>query len=193
MPTTSPAPVLTGSASSSTSVGDKRRVHFSSPTLAALPPNNQLGTIVGGAVGGALFLLLLLVLGGVCCLRQRQTFRGDYYTKQYIGPSDMEKAPPQAHLHPPKPDNGVDKDREEWGDRERNHERDRERLQLRCTRAQTTVAMNTGTATPAPGRRTAPPDTAPRRARSATAPPICRMTATRAALRGTTCPIRTVR
>ncbi|XP_019903544.1 nectin-3-like protein [Esox lucius] len=136
MPSTSPAPVLTGSASSSTSVGDKRRVHFTSPTLAALPPDNHLGTIVGGAVGGAMFLLLLLVLGGVCYLRQRQTFRGDYYTKQYIGPSDMQKAPPpQPRLHSPKPANAVyvDKDREEWGDRERNHERDRERLHMHQT------------------------------------------------------------
>uniref|UniRef100_A0A8C8LLJ1 Nectin cell adhesion molecule 3 n=1 Tax=Oncorhynchus tshawytscha TaxID=74940 RepID=A0A8C8LLJ1_ONCTS len=141
MPSTTPAPVLTGSASSSTSVGDKQRVLFTSPTLAALPPANQLGTIVGGAVGGALFLLLLLVLGGVCYLRQRQTFRGDYYTKQYLGPSDMQKAPPQHELHPSKPANNVfvDKDREEWGDRERNHERDRERLHLHPT---STTIMN---------------------------------------------------
>ncbi|XP_029547366.1 nectin-3-like protein isoform X1 [Salmo trutta] len=143
MPSTTPAPVLTGSASSSssTSVGDKQRVLFTSPTLAALPPTNQLGAIVGGAVGGALFLLLLLVLGGVCYLRQRQTFRGDYYTKQYLGPSDMQKAPPQHELHPSKPDNNVfvDKDREEWGDRERNHERDRERHHLHPT---STTIMN---------------------------------------------------
>uniref|UniRef100_A0A4W5LTL2 Nectin cell adhesion molecule 3 n=1 Tax=Hucho hucho TaxID=62062 RepID=A0A4W5LTL2_9TELE len=142
MPSTTPAPVLTGSASSSsTSVGDKQQVLFTSPTLAALPPANQLGTIVGGAVGGALFLLLLLVLGGVCYLRQRQTFRGDYYTKQYLGPSDMQKAPPQHELHPTKPANNVfvDKDREEWGDRERNHERDRERLHLHPT---STTIMN---------------------------------------------------
>ncbi|XP_064837552.1 nectin-3-like protein isoform X1 [Oncorhynchus masou masou] len=141
MPSTTPAPVLTGSASSSTSVGDKRRV-FTSPTLAALPPDNHLGTIVGGAVGGALFLLLLLVVGGVCYLRQRQTFRGDYYTKQYLGPSDMQKAPPQHELHPTKPENNVylDKDREEWGDRERNHVRDRERLHLHPT--STTIINN---------------------------------------------------
>ncbi|KAL0994257.1 hypothetical protein UPYG_G00119910 [Umbra pygmaea] len=132
MPSTSPAPVLTGS-SSSTSGGDKRRVLFTSPTLAALPPDNHLGTIVGGAVGGAVFLLLL-VLGGVCYLRQRQTFRGDYYTKQYLGPSDMQKAPPPQH-QPTKTakDPYLDKDREEWGDRERNHERDRECLHLHQT------------------------------------------------------------
>ncbi|CDQ92968.1 unnamed protein product, partial [Oncorhynchus mykiss] len=147
MPSTTPAPVLTGSASSSTSVGDKQRVLFTSPTLAALPPANQLGTIVGGAVGGALFLLLLLVLGGVCYLRQRQTFRGDYYTKQYLGPSDMQKAPPQHELHPSKPANN-------WGDRERNHERDRERLHLHPT---STTIMNSHNHREPERQYTAPP------------------------------------
>ena len=46
---------------------------------------------MGGAVGGVLFLALLLVLAAVCCMRKRRTFRGDYYTKQYLGPSDMQK------------------------------------------------------------------------------------------------------
>uniref|UniRef100_A0A8C6WK95 Nectin cell adhesion molecule 3 n=1 Tax=Neogobius melanostomus TaxID=47308 RepID=A0A8C6WK95_9GOBI len=50
-----------------------------------------LGTIVGGAVGGVLFLVLLLILGVACYMRKRRTFRGDYYTKQYLGPSDMQK------------------------------------------------------------------------------------------------------
>ncbi|XP_029963478.1 nectin-3-like protein isoform X2 [Salarias fasciatus] len=69
---------------------DQRRAPFTSPTLASLP-DGGLGTIVGGAVGGVLFLVLLLILGGVCFMRQRRTFRGDYYTKQYLGPSDMQK------------------------------------------------------------------------------------------------------
>ncbi|KAJ7995606.1 hypothetical protein DPEC_G00246330 [Dallia pectoralis] len=63
---------------------------ITSPTLASLP-DSSLGTIVGGAVGGVLFLVLLLILGGACFMRQRRTFRGDYYTKQYLGPSDMQK------------------------------------------------------------------------------------------------------
>lgn len=69
---------------------DQRRALFTSPTLASLP-DSSLGTIIGGAVGGVLFLVLLLILGGACFMRQRRTFRGDYYTKQYLGPSDMQK------------------------------------------------------------------------------------------------------
>ncbi|XP_063350132.1 nectin-3-like protein [Pelmatolapia mariae] len=69
---------------------DRRRAPFTSPTLASLH-DSSLGTIVGGAVGGVLFLILLLILGGACYMHQRRTFRGDYYTKQYLGPSDMQK------------------------------------------------------------------------------------------------------
>ncbi|XP_046723633.1 nectin-3-like protein isoform X2 [Silurus meridionalis] len=118
--------------------GNKQRALFTSPTLAPLH-EGHLGTIVGGAVGGALFLLLLLVLGGVYYQRRRRTFRGDYYTKQYLGPSDMQKAPPppphELHIYSNEADraspdtklkssdvNGTiltDKDREEWGGFER--------------------------------------------------------------------------
>lgn len=69
---------------------NQHRALFTSPTLASLS-DGSLGTIIGGAVGGLLFLILLLILGGVCYMRQRRTFRGDYYTKQYLGPSDMQK------------------------------------------------------------------------------------------------------
>ncbi|XP_016534769.1 nectin-3-like protein [Poecilia formosa] len=69
---------------------DRRRALFTSPTLASVH-DSSLGTIIGGAVGGILFLVLLLILGGACFMRQRRTFRGDYYTKQYLGPSDMQK------------------------------------------------------------------------------------------------------
>ncbi|XP_069002843.1 nectin-3-like protein isoform X1 [Embiotoca jacksoni] len=119
MPSTITAPVLTGS-SSSTFVDDKGHVLLSSPTLEALPESN-LGSIVGGAVGGALFLLLLLSLVGVCYLRKQQTFHGNYYTKQYLGPNDLQKAPTQHELHPTKAgssSNHRDHDREEWGDRQ---------------------------------------------------------------------------
>lgn len=126
MPSTITAPVLTGSASS-TLVDDKGHVLLSSPTLEALPESN-LGSIVGGAVGGALFLLLLLSVVGVCYLRKQQTFHGNYYTKQYLGPNDLQKAPTQHELHPTKAGSSSyqrDHDREEWGDRQLKQERDR--------------------------------------------------------------------
>ncbi|TTK94539.1 Nectin-3-like protein [Bagarius yarrelli] len=138
MPPTTPV-ILLNTDISVTAPGNKQRA-LSSPTLAPLHEGN-LGTIVGGAVGGALFLLLLLVLGGVCYQRRRRTFRGDYYTKQYLGPSDMQKAPPpppqELHVYSNEQDraspdtklkschdvNGTilcDKDREEWGGFERS-------------------------------------------------------------------------
>ncbi|XP_039888644.1 nectin-3-like protein isoform X1 [Simochromis diagramma] len=125
MPSTITTPVLTGF--SSTFVDDKGHVLLSSPTLEALPESN-LGSIVGGAVGGALFLLLLLSLVGVCYLRKQQTFHGNYYTKQYLGPNDLQKAPTQHELHPTKAGSRSqhrDHDREEWGDRQLKQERDR--------------------------------------------------------------------
>ncbi|XP_030294828.1 nectin-3-like protein isoform X1 [Sparus aurata] len=126
MPSTITAPVLTGSASS-TLVDEKGHVLLSSPTLEALPESN-LGSIVGGAVGGALFLLLLLSLVGVFYLRKQQTFHGNYYTKQYLGANDLQKAPTQHELHPTKAGSSSkhrDHDREEWGDRQLKQERDR--------------------------------------------------------------------
>ncbi|XP_028323373.1 nectin-3-like protein isoform X2 [Gouania willdenowi] len=117
MPSTITAPVLTGSSPSSF-VDEKGLVLLSSPTLQALPESN-LGSIVGGAVGGALFLLLLLSLVGVCYLRKQQTVHGSYYTKQYLGPNDLQKAPTTQHeLHPTKAgcsSHQHDHDREEWG------------------------------------------------------------------------------
>ncbi|KAL4608501.1 nectin-3-like protein isoform X1 [Arapaima gigas] len=133
---TIPLPALTAGSLTTTPV-NKRRAQFSSPTVASLP-EGSLGTIVGGAVGGALFLLLLLVLGGACYRKQRRTFRGDYYTKQYLGPADMQKEPqldvvqPQELQEVCRGNKGKggedakaaavypDKDREEWGDRESN-------------------------------------------------------------------------
>ncbi|XP_028275677.1 nectin-3-like protein isoform X2 [Parambassis ranga] len=93
-PPTTAAPSTTASLLHDTSrtgtAADQKKAPFTSPTLASLH-DSSLGTIVGGAVGGVLFLILLLILGGACFMRQRRTFRGDYYTKQYLGPSDMQK------------------------------------------------------------------------------------------------------
>ncbi|CAL8374238.1 unnamed protein product [Gadus morhua 'NCC'] len=93
-PSTTAAPTTAASlhrdAPGNSTAAGKRRTQLTSPTLASLP-DSSLGTIVGGAVGGVLFLALLLVLAAVCCMRKRRTFRGDYYTKQYLGPSDMQK------------------------------------------------------------------------------------------------------
>ncbi|XP_031153460.1 nectin-3-like protein isoform X2 [Sander lucioperca] len=93
-PPTTAGPSTTASllrdTSGSGTAADQRIALFTSPTLASLP-DSSLGTIIGGAVGGVLFLILLLILGGACFMRQRRTFRGDYYTKQYLGPSDMQK------------------------------------------------------------------------------------------------------
>ncbi|KTG06332.1 hypothetical protein cypCar_00024966 [Cyprinus carpio] len=116
--------------------------HFTAPTQAS-PPDSGLGTIVGGAVGGILILVLLMALAGAFYMRQRRTFRGDYYTKQYIGPSDMQKESQLDVLQPhelqdvygddsgngsqdlkPKPEGDIiypdypndHKDMESWGD-----------------------------------------------------------------------------
>ncbi|XP_077063555.1 nectin-3-like protein [Siphateles boraxobius] len=87
--TTTTKPILPGTSLTITA-SINQRAHFTSPTQAS-PPDSSLGTIVGGAVGGILILVLLMVLAGAFYMRQRRTFRGDYYTKQYIGPSDMQK------------------------------------------------------------------------------------------------------
>uniref|UniRef100_A0A8D0B8B3 Nectin-3 n=1 Tax=Salvator merianae TaxID=96440 RepID=A0A8D0B8B3_SALMN len=55
------------------------------------------GTIIGSAVGGALFLILICVLIGAIWYRRR-TFRGDYFAKNYIPPSDMQKESPIDNL-----------------------------------------------------------------------------------------------
>ncbi|XP_067363859.1 nectin-3-like protein isoform X1 [Channa argus] len=94
LPPTTAAPSTTASllqdASGTGTAVDQRKAPFTSPTQASLTAS-RVGTIVGGAVGGVLFLILLLILGAACFMRQRRTFRGDYYTKQYVGPSDMQK------------------------------------------------------------------------------------------------------
>ncbi|XP_058601141.1 nectin-3-like protein isoform X2 [Onychostoma macrolepis] len=96
-PPTTAAPTTTGTTKSilpdtslTITAPINHHAHFSAPTQAS-PLDSGLGTIVGGAVGGILILVLLMALAGAFYMRQRRTFRGDYYTKQYIGPSDMQK------------------------------------------------------------------------------------------------------
>ncbi|XP_029433967.1 nectin-3 isoform X1 [Rhinatrema bivittatum] len=67
-----------------------KKVHVPASTLATVR-DDYLGTIIGSAVGGALFMILLIILAGIICYRRRRTFRGDYFTKNYIPPSDMQK------------------------------------------------------------------------------------------------------
>ncbi|XP_057684993.1 nectin-3-like protein [Corythoichthys intestinalis] len=71
-------------------VSGTERSQFTSPTLAP-EGDNMLGVIVGGVVIGLLFLILAPLAAWFCFIRKRRTFRGDYYTKQYLGPSDMQK------------------------------------------------------------------------------------------------------
>lgn len=96
LPTTSAGAATLPGADTTGTAPDHRQAQFSSPTQGSpsssgSATDSHLGTIVGGVVGGVLFLVLLLGLVGVCFMRQRRTFRGDYYTKQYLGPSDMQK------------------------------------------------------------------------------------------------------
>ncbi|XP_067402321.1 nectin-3 isoform X3 [Emydura macquarii macquarii] len=65
-------------------------IHFPTSALPAMQEDNW-GTIIGSAVGGALFLIFVSVLVGIICYRRRRTFRGDYFAKNYIPPSDMQK------------------------------------------------------------------------------------------------------
>ncbi|XP_061637284.1 nectin-3-like protein isoform X2 [Phyllopteryx taeniolatus] len=88
-PSTTAAPVPTTS-DGPPHVPGTARSPFTSPTLAPVR-DATLGAVVGGAVGGGVLLILALVAAGFCFMRKRLTFRGDYYTKQYLGPSDMQK------------------------------------------------------------------------------------------------------
>ncbi|KAM4795086.1 nectin-3 [Rhinophrynus dorsalis] len=67
-----------------------KKLHFPASTLATVQ-NGNFGTIIGSVVGGCLFLILLIVLFGIIFYKRKQTFRGDYFTKSYIPPSDMQK------------------------------------------------------------------------------------------------------
>ncbi|KAM4047299.1 nectin-3 isoform 1-T1 [Anomaloglossus baeobatrachus] len=87
---------------------NSRKFHIPASTMATLQDGN-FGTIIGSVVGGCLFLILLIVLIGIIYHRRKQTFRGDYFTKSYIPPSDMQKESQIDVLQPedldPFPDN----------------------------------------------------------------------------------------
>ncbi|XP_061206592.1 nectin-3 isoform X1 [Neopsephotus bourkii] len=68
---------------------EPRIIDFPASTLPAMQEDTW-GTVIGSAVGGALFLILVSVLVGIVYYRRR-TFRGDYFAKNYIPPSDMQK------------------------------------------------------------------------------------------------------
>ncbi|XP_068125432.1 nectin-3 isoform X1 [Hyperolius riggenbachi] len=67
-----------------------RKFHIAASTMATMQDGN-FGTMIGSVVGGCLFLILVIVLFGIIYYRRKQTFRGDYFTKSYIPPSDMQK------------------------------------------------------------------------------------------------------
>ncbi|KAJ7404050.1 Nectin-3 [Pitangus sulphuratus] len=67
-----------------------RIIDFPTSTLPTMQDDSW-GTIIGSVVGGLLLLSLLSILGGILCYRRRKTFRGDYFAKSYIPPSDMQK------------------------------------------------------------------------------------------------------
>ncbi|XP_068925922.1 nectin-3 isoform X4 [Petaurus breviceps papuanus] len=75
-----------------------KKLPFPLSTLATIK-DGTIGTIIGGAVGGALFLILVSVLVGIFFYRRRRTFRGDYFAKNYIPPSDMQKESQIDVLH----------------------------------------------------------------------------------------------
>nr|XP_021391087.1 nectin-3 [Lonchura striata domestica] len=69
---------------------EPRIIHFPTSTLPT-KQDDTWGIVVGCVVGGILLLLLLGTLGGAFYYKRRKTFRGDYFAKSYIPPSDMQK------------------------------------------------------------------------------------------------------
>ncbi|XP_077468231.1 nectin-3-like protein [Stigmatopora argus] len=87
--TTAPPSSPTGRTTTSAAATAQRSPFtYSTPAPAA---DYNLGALAGGAVGGSALLIVALAAAWLCFFRKRRTFRGDYYTKQYLGPSDMQK------------------------------------------------------------------------------------------------------
>ncbi|KAL2311510.1 hypothetical protein Nmel_003232 [Mimus melanotis] len=69
---------------------EPRIINFPTSTLPT-KQDDTWGIVVGCVVGGVLLLLLLGTLVGAVYYKRRKTFRGDYFAKSYIPPSDMQK------------------------------------------------------------------------------------------------------
>ncbi|KAM4699896.1 nectin-3 isoform 1-T1 [Discoglossus pictus] len=110
-PVTTPPPTTpqTHSTIDITGLATTSKRHYLPASTMATMQDGNFGTIIGSVVGGCLFLILLIVLSGIIYYRRKQTFRGDYFTKSYIPPSDMQKESQIDVLQPedlePFPDN----------------------------------------------------------------------------------------
>ncbi|XP_051933660.1 nectin-3-like protein [Hippocampus zosterae] len=98
-PSTTAAPVATTGGPPRVPAAGTARSPSDSPTPAPAR-DGTLGVAAGAAAGAALVLILAPLAVCFSFLRKRRTFRGDYYTKQYLGPSDAQKETHMDVLQP---------------------------------------------------------------------------------------------
>ncbi|XP_041055942.1 nectin-3-like [Carcharodon carcharias] len=84
------APLIYSTAGITSSSAFTQRLPIPSKNMESMK-SDSLGTIIGGVVGGILFLMLVVIIIVMFYLRHRRTFRGDYYTKQFAGATDIQK------------------------------------------------------------------------------------------------------